>query len=134
MATQKSELGSFGEDIACQYLVDKGYKIIERNFRRPWGELDIVAKYKDGTFVFAEVKTMEQYGEGIQPEDQLTTSKLQKLQRTAQLYAGNYPGKINDNKGWRIDLIAINIPPDLNHSVKLTEIVKNSIIRHYKNI
>jgi putative endonuclease len=134
MATKKSELGRLGEDIACQYLVDKGYKIIERNYRQPWGEIDIIAKYKDGTLVFVEVKTMEQYRGGIRPEDQLTGAKILKLQRTAALYAGHYPEKIRDDKGWRIDLIAINTPQDLSQSVNLTDIIKVCDIRHYENI
>ncbi len=37
-------LGTWGEDIACRYLEGKGYKIIERNFRRKWGEIDIVCR------------------------------------------------------------------------------------------
>ena len=45
--TQKTELGKLGEDLACRYLVDKGYRIIERNYRKPWGELDVIAKSPD---------------------------------------------------------------------------------------
>ncbi|MBI2055259.1 MAG: YraN family protein, partial [Candidatus Sungbacteria bacterium] len=107
--TQKSELGQFGEDLACKYLVDKGYKIIERNFRKPWGELDIVVRAPDKTLVFVEVKTMSQNEDGIKPEDQLTKAKLHKTQKAASLYAGHYLEKINDKKGWRIDLIALTI-------------------------
>lgn len=38
------EIGKFGEAIACKYLKSKGYKIIERNFRKKWGEIDIICK------------------------------------------------------------------------------------------
>ena len=54
----KSETGKLGENIACRYLVENGYKIIERNFRQKWGELDIIAKAPDKTLVFVEVKTV----------------------------------------------------------------------------
>ena len=58
--THRSELGKFGEDLACEYLVKKGYKIIDRNFRKPWGELDIITRAPDKTLVFVEVKTVRQ--------------------------------------------------------------------------
>jgi putative endonuclease len=47
---QHIEVGKIGEDIACKYLKSKGYKIIERNFRRKWGEIDIVCKKRSGIF------------------------------------------------------------------------------------
>lgn len=121
--TYKSQLGKLGENIACKYLVDKGYKIIERNFRQPWGELDIIAKAPDKTLVFVEVKTMSNNNSvGLQPEDQLTKAKLKKLKRTASLYAGHYPEKIKDEKGWQIDLLALTISGE------------NYAIKHYENI
>ena len=60
--TNKSEIGRIGEDLACEYLKNKGFQIIERNFRKPWGEIDIIAKEKNGALVFVEVKTMRQFG------------------------------------------------------------------------
>lgn len=127
--TQKTELGKFGEEKACRYLVDKGYRIIERNFWKPWGELDIIAKSPDKTLVFVEVKTMNKSGNSelpdydrIEPEMQLTAAKLKKLQRTASLYAGSHPELFSDERGWRIDLLALTIDG------------KNCEIRHYENI
>ena len=129
--TEKSQLGNLGEDIACQYLVEKGFKIIGRNYRKPWGEIDIIAKSPDKTLVFVEVKTMQTSGDSannsaksLMPEDQLTTAKLQKLQKTSQLYAGQYPKLIKDKKGWRIDLVCINFYVDENEYDA----------RHYENI
>ena len=119
----KSETGKLGENIACRYLVENGYKIIERNFRQKWGEIDIIAKAPDKTLIFVEVKTMAgDGGNGLQPEDQLTKAKLKKLQRTASLYAGHWPELIDDNKGWRIDLIALTIND------------KSYVIKQYENI
>jgi len=126
MTNTKSQTGQLGEDIACGYLVDKKYKIIERNYRQKWGELDIVAKAPDKTLVFVEVKTLWK-NRNVQPEDNLTKSKLEKLKRTASLYAGHYQNLIDDKRGWRIDLIAIT----LNH---LTNLQKNCNIKHYENI
>ena len=129
--TQKSQIGNLGEDLACEYLVKKKYKIIDRNFRQKWGELDIIAKAPDKTLVFVEVKTMTDNGDnGLQPENQLTQAKLEKLKRTASLYAGHFQNLINDKKGWRIDLIAI----DLNLASGLTKDGKDCDTRHYENI
>lgn len=129
----KSQLGKFGEDIACRYLVENKYKVIERNFRQKWGEIDIIAKAPDKTLVFVEVKTVCdvkcETNETISAEDQLTGAKLKKLQRTASLYANHNSSIVNDKNGWRIDLVAIAVK-----SVELTKDDKNYIISHYENI
>ena len=137
----RSETGQFGEELAVKHLENKCFTIIERNFRRKWGELDIIAKAKDKTLVFVEVKTIrqaqsepcgnaaiptlrsEQVAESILPEEQLTKAKLRKLQRTASLYANGRDDLIDKDKGWRIDLIAITI---LGY--------ENWKISHYENI
>ena len=133
--TYRTNLGNFGEDFACKYLVDKGYKIIERNFRKPWGEIDIIAKAPDKTLVFIEVKTLRQSSglakeEQLQPEDQLTNSKLQKLKRTASLYAGHRQELIKDEKGWRIDLIALTLQETSGQAIN----EKGCDIKHYTKI
>ncbi len=120
--TYKDELGQFGENLACEYLVKKGYKIIDRNVRQKWGELDIIAKSTDKTLVFVEVKTMREISGGLSPENQITKSKLKKTQRATMLYAGHYPELIDNNKGWRIDLVAILIKTE------------GPSVRHYENI
>ena len=125
--TKKSETGKLGEDLAYEYLVNNRFTIIERNFRKPWGELDIIAKENNGTLVFIEVKTMRKYGNNsaiaeLQPEDNLTSAKLIKLKRTASLYAGFHPELIDDKKGWRIDLLAITLQDD------------STDIKHFENI
>lgn len=132
MKTLKSQTGQLGEDIACEYLVDKRYKIIERNHRQKWGELDIIAKAPDKTLVFVEVKTLRSFDtvqgeQSIKPEDNLTKPKLKKLKRTASLYAGHYQNLIDDERGWRIDLIAITLND-------LTNSYKNCVITHYENL
>ena len=97
------EIGQWGEDIACRYLEDKGYRILDRNFRRKWGEIDIVCSVPRGTIVFIEVKTL-QLG-GLRPEDNMTPSKQRKLIRSCKLYL-SYK-KYSNNTDWQIDVIAI---------------------------
>ena len=55
--TKKREFGDIGEDIVCKFLLRKGYKIIERNYLKPWGEIDIIAE-NDKSLVFVEVKSV----------------------------------------------------------------------------
>ncbi|KKQ21795.1 MAG: hypothetical protein US36_C0013G0009 [Candidatus Wolfebacteria bacterium GW2011_GWC1_37_10] len=123
---RKSEVGKLGENIACRYLVENNFKVIERNFRKPWGELDIVAMAPNKTLVFVEVKTIRNLSQNIEPdilpEEQLTKAKLRKLQRTASLYAGENLKLIDDERGWRIDLITLTINGE------------NYVIKHYQNI
>lgn len=132
---QNNETGQFGEDLACEFLVDKDYRILERNYRKPWGELDIVARARNGTLVFIEVKTIRQSfnttqdesGNAaiipIEPEDNLTAAKLKKLQRTAQNFVGQNSDLIDEKRGWRIDLVAITLKEGAE-----------PITRHYENI
>ena len=130
---QKSKIGRLGEDIACEYLVNKGFTIIERNFRKPWGEIDIIAQDKDRTLVFIEVKTMKEYGNdnpaiaGLLPEENLTAAKLKKLKWTASLYAGYNQNLINDEKGWRIDLVAISLKNKIITSNAVKDEVPDSV-------
>jgi len=79
MNTRK--IGNLAEEKACEYLKDKGYEIVERNFYSKFGEIDIIA-YKDNVFHFIEVKS----GTTFEPIYNITPSKLKKIIKTAQLY------------------------------------------------
>lgn len=132
--TQKSELGNLGEDIACKYLENKKYKILERNYRKPWGEIDIIAKAKDKTLVFVEVKTMKDGGlNSLKPEDQMSRAKIEKFKRTAQLYAGERGNLISEKKGWRLDVIAITLPENAL-DLEYKAVISSAKINHYENI
>lgn len=122
--TNKIKFGKLGEDLACDYLKSKKYKIIERNYLKPWGELDIVALAPDKTLVIFEVKAIQQSGnaEELNPEEQMTFAKMRKLKRTASLYAGSHQELIKDQKGWRIDLLALTMKEE------------DFVIKHYENI
>ena len=74
--------GGIGEGIACDYLRAKGYKILEINFKRRYGEIDIVAKLKN-IFVFVEVKTS---ASNVLPEWHITSHKLKKFKRIIEGY------------------------------------------------
>lgn len=80
--------GNFGENIACNYLKDSGYKIISRNFNCLYGEIDIIA-IEDKEIVFIEVKTrcQDYYGEPIESVDM---NKKQHLYNVAEYYLYKY--------------------------------------------
>ena len=127
--TNRQTVGNIGEELACKFIRSKGYKIIERNHRQKYGEIDIISIAPDKTLVFFEVKALSGNSAiaGLTPEDNLSRAKLQKLQRTASIYANNHLDLIDDDRGWQIDLIAIS-------GVELTNNNKHCDIRHYENI
>ncbi|MBI2049120.1 MAG: YraN family protein [Parcubacteria group bacterium] len=114
-------VGKTGEDLACEYLVNKGYKIIDRNYRTKWDEIDIISKAKDGTLVFVEVKTLNAVLGGLVPEDNLTGDKHRKISRACQLFANQRADLIKEDKGWRIDLVAISIDENDRSEIKQYE-------------
>ena len=57
MKTEKRKIGDIGEEFTCRFLEGRGYKIVERNYLKKWGEIDIVAENKDGLH-FIEVKSL----------------------------------------------------------------------------
>jgi putative endonuclease len=98
-------IGAQGEQLACQWLENKGFRILHRNWRHKRDELDIVAL--DGRFlVVVEVKTLTSAGWNT-PETAVTTRKQQKLMRAAVELAYQTPGDLE----LRFDVIAITHTP-----------------------
>src|SRR3989338_8039672 len=95
--TEKQKIGQIGEDCACEYLRKEGYKILDRNYNRKWGELDIVAQ-KGKQVHFIEVKSVSRVisngqedlsqvtSDSYRPEDNMHPWKLQRLSRAVQSY------------------------------------------------
>ncbi len=81
----KKRLGDLGEDLAARHLRALGYRIIERNYRCPLGEIDCVA-VQGNTLVFLEVKARQstRYGGPLEAVDQ---KKRRKMTRLARYYA-----------------------------------------------
>ena len=102
----KQETGSLGENLAVKHLVKHGYRVLARNFRKPWGEIDIIA-LKANVLTFIEVKTLTT-NNIFKPEDHFTFHKTKRLLRTCRLCAES----LRQNIPWQIDLIAIELNPD----------------------
>lgn len=86
MNDTRSAIGGRGEALARQYMEQKGYRMLEQNYRTKYGEIDLIAK-KDDVLIFVEVrtKTSEQYGS---PEETINQKKLTKLYKNARAYVG----------------------------------------------
>ncbi len=102
-------VGKKGEDEAVKFLKKKGYKILDQNFRKNYGEVDIIATYDD-ILVFIEVKTRTSNQFGT-PFEAITSWKMKSLLKIAQLYSAMHP-KLP--KALRIDAIAILLNSNLD--------------------
>ncbi|MES2953295.1 MAG: YraN family protein [Patescibacteria group bacterium] len=108
-------IGQMGEELVCLYLRRRGYRIIERNYLRKWGEIDIVAE-KEGTVHFVEVKSvsretlpteeMLRRGEGgYNPAENMHRSKLERQRRVIETYLLD---RFRDQEpSWQVDLASV---------------------------
>ena len=124
------EIGELGENIACRFLKEKGFEILGRNYRKKWGEIDIIAK-KSGIIHFVEVKSVsritlsddvirETSADQFQPEDEIHLWKQKRLQRAIQSYL--LEKKIPEDSEWQFDALAVFIDmPKKISKVRFTE-------------
>ena len=112
--------GDIGEELACEYLLQNGYKILERNFRIRGGEIDIVA-FDGETLVYIEVKTRTSYQFG-RPEESITLRKLKFLERAAKFFRIKRKNLIRLPDLERIDFVGV----DLSGSEPQIKRIKNA--------
>ncbi len=107
------ELGDLGEKLACEYLVKKGYNILERNYRISFGEIDVICrkrwglfKKNDKTIHFVEVKTIMAQ-DGFFPEERVDFAKQRKLKQLCQIWLEkkHFPQDIP----YQIDIIGVSV-------------------------
>lgn len=112
-------LGAAGEEMAVEFLTAEGLKIIDRNVRYRWGEIDIVARDGD-EIAFVEVRTRS-VGRLLPPDRTVGPDKLRKLVKAARTWT---EGKHYEGF-WRIDLVAITLDrrsaPVIEHIRDITE-------------
>ena len=77
-------VGKIGEDIACKYLIEKGYAILERNYVEKGGEIDIIAR-NGREIIFVEVKARcsKKNGDGI---ESITWQKIRHIKNVSKIY------------------------------------------------
>ena len=120
--------GKQGENAAAEYLKNLGYKILARNFRTRWGEIDIVCRDED-CLVFAEVKTRVDESFGA-PEAAVTRTKQQHLVKAAQIYLSQTK---QAHALWRIDVLALTLRHPGESRDPRNEKDDGFAIRHLKN-
>jgi putative endonuclease len=112
---KKDALGERGENLAARELQKKGYRILNRNFKTPMGEIDIIAR--DGkTLVFVEVKT-RQYDEPA-PEEQVNLVKMNQLTKAGRFFLSRYG---NPQPPARFDVVAVIWPAGQSPTIRHIE-------------
>jgi len=132
---QHNKTGSLGEDIAARYLEEGGLEIIERNYRKKWGELDIVARetsFSTEKLHFIEVKTVSReitsqddisrVTNDFKPEEMVHSGKVERLKRAIQTYLTDR--RVSREIPWEFSIIAVFIDPN----------TKKALVRHTKEI
>lgn len=115
---QSHQLGKDGEKEAEEYLLKKGYKILDRNFFCRRGEIDIVAIDKL-EIVFIEVKTRTGNKYGL-PSESVTENKIKKILKTAEFYL--YIKRL-ENKYIRIDVIEVYANREKNRINHIKQVI-----------
>ena len=116
--SETQKIGEIGENIAEKFLMKHGFSILDRNYTKKWGEIDIVAEKSDKIY-FIEVKSVSRetldtfipssYNDSDdryehRPEDNMHPWKLKRLSRVIQTYLLS---KNLDEKEWQLDLLVI---------------------------
>lgn len=130
--SEKQKIGELGEDIACKFLMKHKFEILERNYTKKWGEIDIVAQ-KESILYFIEVKSVSRNLEELKddavdlnsyrPEENMHPQKLRRLSRVVQTYLIS---KKLGNIKWQIDLFVVYI--DINKRLARVKPIKNLIL------
>ena len=119
MVTQKTTLGLNAEEAASHWLSERGYRILDRNWRRPWGELDIVAW--PGYIERGESdKASSRLAVGFDPFLRADGKKMHKVRRTAQTWLAQH--RYGPDTEWRLDIVSVIFDP------------KNPQFEHFENI
>mgnify|MGYP001304523163 CR=1 FL=1 len=113
---KRNQIGAWGEEIAVVMLQKRGFRILERNHLRKWGEIDIIAS-KSRVIHFVEVKTVSYETKTLlnyavahetwRPEEQVHHFKLKKLYRVVETWImeNEYNGE------WQLDIVAVRVVP-----------------------
>ena len=110
--SEKQKIGEIGENVAVKFLVKQGFSILDRNYTKKWGEIDIVVE-KANKICFIEVKSVsrpdlesvsQETLDKYHPEDNMHPWKMKRLARTIQTYLLS---KKLDEKEWQVDLLVV---------------------------
>lgn len=117
----RKNFGDSAERIAALHLEQNGYRILARNVRTRYGEIDLIAQDTDG-IAFVEVKARRTRAHGA-PEEALTPRKQLKLVQLADAFIAEH--EMFQDRAWRIDVVAIEL--DKTGKLIRVEIIKNAV-------
>lgn len=127
--SNSQKIGKIGEDLACRFLMKHGFSVLERNYTKKWGEIDIIAQ-KDNMIYFVEVKSKQAdlsnggvMFETGRPEENMHPWKLMRLRRVVETYLIS---KRVGNTPWQFDLLVVYI--DTNKRLGRVKILENIIL------
>ncbi len=113
-ATGNKGTGELGEEVAANFLISHGYRILERNFRCKGGEVDIIARDpEDKSLVFIEVKARRGLSYGV-PQLAVTPFKQRQISKAALTWLSK--NRLHDTNA-RFDVIAILLHTDGQHAI-----------------
>ena len=128
--TKNLRIGQVGEDVACRFLVKQGFSLVERNYQKKWGEIDVIAR-KGKVLHFVEVKTVSRENvkelkeevDSFEPEENVHPKKLKRMSRIIQTYL--IEKNIEEGK-WQFDVLAVFL--DMENKQARVRVTGNVII------
>lgn len=126
--SDSQKIGELGEDVACKFLMKHGYSILERNYTKKWGEIDVIAQKGEKRY-FVEVKSTQVNSlDSVthvtnRPEDHMHAWKMKRLRRVVETYL------IHKRLGyvdWQFDLLVVYL--DIDNRKARVEVVENVIL------
>ncbi len=126
--SESQKIGELGEDIACKFLMKHGFVILERNYTKKWGEIDIIAeKWEKRYFVEVKSKSVKSLDsvsyETSRPEDNMHYWKMKRLRRVVETYLiSKRLGSVH----WQFDLLVVYM--DLSKRTARVRVVDNIIL------
>lgn len=133
--TKKRKIGNLGEDLACRFLMKHSFEVIDRNYLKKCGEIDIIAK-KGNVLRFIEVKSVSceikttisdetnRNIDNFRPEDNVHPWKLQRLTKTIQIYLAEK--NVSPETAWQLDVVTVQI--DKKQKISKIHILENIIM------
>ena len=137
--SEKQKIGEIGENIAVKFLTKHNFSILDRNYTKKWGEIDVVAE-KSEKLYFVEVKSVtstsnwilsdrknnvnRETNDNYHAEDNMHPWKMKRLSRTIQTYL--LDKKIPEEKEWQVDLLVVYL--DLKTKKARVKVVSDIIL------
>jgi putative endonuclease len=136
--SETQKIGEIGENIAVKFLMKHSFGVLDRNYTKKWGEIDIIAE-KDNKLHFVEVKSVSSaYAKALvdrresvsretddyRVEDNMHPWKLKRMSRTIQTYL--LDKRIGDEKEWQVDLLVVFL--DIKNKKAKIKVVEDIIL------